>query len=318
MTSEDSQPQASGWLERELPDSGRRPRKRELALALRILFRLLKTGDSVDSACRPPTQAQVAKRLHSNPTSVSRFASLDPRVPSQSFVEDLHKQASRDAALNGQDVGVALERLLTLRALADAEHRGRCQSCVELGRRIDSLTRQLNMPCPSCAAYQREQEEGAAQLIALRNELTTIKARAHKEVQMRESAEAGLRACLAAAKAQAPLPVPPRRRDRQRSKKEVAVARQLAEQAGELDSAGKQYAALAILRQGTTELLSPTETAMVMVELREGSRDRLANELIHVYGRDQEDRQHVMAVALELHEEGAVDDAGAVLRAALK
>ncbi|MEU6303043.1 hypothetical protein ACWHLZ_09835 [Streptomyces chartreusis] len=95
------------------------------------------------------------------------------------------------------------------------------------------------------------------------------------------------------------------------------MARQLAAQAGELDRAGKEDSALILLRHGTTELLNPLETALVMVELREQERDHLADDLIHVYGRDQDDRD-VMAVALELHKEGAVHDAGAILRAALK
>jgi hypothetical protein len=44
--------------------------------------------------------------------------------------------------------------------------------------------------------------------------------------------------------------------------------------------------------------------------------DDLADNLIHVYGRDQ-GREDVLNVALALHEEGAPDDAGAVLHAAL-
>ncbi|WP_280866710.1 hypothetical protein [Streptomyces sp. SAI-127] len=130
--------------------------------------------------------------------------------------------------------------------------------------------------------------------------------------------EAGLQARLAAEQAaRTPLPVPRQKRDRQRSKKEEAVAQQLARQAGELDSTGKPNLALTLLRQGTTELLTPAETAHVMVELRRHERDHLADNLIHVYGRDQGDR-HIMAVALELHEEGAIEDAGAILRAALR
>ncbi|MGW0574983.1 hypothetical protein ACWD25_03255 [Streptomyces sp. NPDC002920] len=311
MTSEDSQPHPSGWLRKELPDDGHRPRKRELALALRTLFLLLNTGDSGDGSL---TQAEVAERLHSNTTSVSRFASLDPRVPSQTFIEDLYKAACVAAAVSGQHVSITLEALHTLRARADAENRGRCQRCAELGRRIDSLTQQANTPCPACAVYQREQEESAAQLLALRGEVAVMRA----AVREMETTEAGLRASLAMAKAsKAPLPVPFQQRDRQRSKKERAVARQLVAQAGELDVAGKEDSALILLRHGTTELLNPAETALVMLELRHQERDHLADDLIHVYGRDQGDRD-VMEVAAELHAEGAVDDAGAILRAALR
>ncbi|WP_449340095.1 hypothetical protein [Streptomyces chartreusis] len=256
----------------------------------------------------------MAELLHSNTTSVSRFASLDPRVPSPVFIEDLHKAACVAAAASGRFVGITLEDLQTLRALAEAETRGRCQSCIELGRRIDSLNQQLNTPCASCEMHERQLAAGAAQLQALRNEIAGMRA----AMQEMETTEAGLRARLALAKAsRTPLPVPPRRGDRQRSETERAVARQLAAQAWELDSAGKEDSALILLRHGTTELLSPSETALVMVELRQQGRDHLVDDLIHVYGRDQDDRQ-VMSVAVELHEEGAVNDAGAILRAALK
>ncbi|TXS35168.1 hypothetical protein EAO75_45275 [Streptomyces sp. uw30] len=256
----------------------------------------------------------MAELLHSNTTSVSRFASLDPRVPSPAFIEDLHKAACVAAAASGRSVGITPEDLQILRALAEAETRGRCQSCAELGRRIDSLSQQLSTPCPSCEARERQLAADAAQLRALKREVAAMRT----AVQEMETTEAGLRARLALANAsRTPLPVPPRRGDRQRSEKEKAMARQLAAQAGELDSAGKEDSALILLRHGTTELLNPSETALVMVELREQERDHLADDLIHVYGRDQDDRQ-VMAVALELHEEGAVNDAGAILRAALK
>lgn len=315
MSTGGGQPRAGGWLEKELQDDGRRPRKLELALALRPLFRLLKTEHMDQSGDRPPTQTEVMKRLGvGNPTSLSRFASLHSRVPSPAFIEALHKAACLDAAASGQEVGITLEALQTLRAHAEAEGRGRCQGCLELGRRIDSLTQRLNTPCPACAVHQQEQKENAARIAALKEEVAAMRA----AVQEMETVEAGLQARLAMAMAsRTPLPVPPRRRDRQRSEKERAVARQLAAQAAELDGAGKEDYALALLRRGTTELLSPSETAFVMVELRQQERDHLTDNLIHVYGRDQGDR-HVMAVALELHEEGAVDDAGAILRAALK
>lgn len=314
MASEGSRSRTRGWLEKELPVDGGRPRKRELALALRALFLLLKTEETADSADKPPKLAEVAERLGRSQTSVSRFASLHPRVPSPAFIEDLHKAACVAAVACGRTVRITLDDLQTLRALAEAETRGRCQNCAELGRRIDSLSQQLSAPCPSCEARERQLVADAAQLRALKSEVAAMRA----AVQEMETTEAGLRARLAMAKAsRVPLPVPPRRGDRQRSEKERAVARQLASHAGELDSTGNEDSALILLRHGTTELLSPSETALVMVELRQQERDHLADDLIHVYGRDQDDR-HVMAVALELHEEGAVNDAGAILRAALK
>ncbi|MFB7493953.1 hypothetical protein ACFC09_04470 [Streptomyces sp. NPDC056161] len=277
--------------------------------------------DSTKSTDRPPAQAKVGRKLNINTSSLSRFASLDPRVPKPDFIEDLYKAACVGAAASGRNVGISLEDLQALRVKAEAERRGTCQRCAELGREIDSLTKQLNTPCPSCTAYQQEQaahqqerEETAAQLASSKEQVAAMRA-ALRELK---TSEAGLRERLAAAQAsRAPLPVPLRRRDRQRSAKERAVARQLAEQATELDNAGKEEMALNILQRGTAELLSTSETALVMMELRQHAHDHLADNLIHVYGRDHGDRQ-VMEVALELHAEGAVADAGAILHAALK
>ncbi|MET8721126.1 hypothetical protein [Streptomyces misionensis] len=314
------------WLTKPL-DGGNRPRKRQLVLAIRPLLAMLRTQDPAKSDGTPPTQAEVAKRLHSNATSLSRFVSLDPRVPPRFFIEALHEAACADAGANGGEVGITLDALQDLRDRADAETRG-CPRCVELSDRIDSLTQQLNRPCPACVAYQeeqkayqKEQEVRTAQVAALTAQAAALRKEAaglRAEVRTKETAVAGLQARLAMTHAsRPPLPVPRRQGDRQRSKKDMAVARQLAAQAQELDSAGKQDEALALLQRGTTELLSPAETALVIVELRQRKRDHLVDNLIHVYGRDQEDRP-VMAVAAELHEEGAADDAGAVLRAALR
>lgn len=312
------QSRAGKWLEKELPSGGRLPRKRELALALRALLRLLKSEKSAESADIIPSQAEVAERLGKKPTSLSRFASLDPRVPDRHFIATLHAAACTDAAASGQVVGITLEALQTLRINAEAERQGTCRNCVELGERLDSLTQQ---PCPACMANQREQAareqrqaEDAACIAHLRSDMAAMRAR----MQEMETTEAGLQARLAMLQtAKAPLPVPRRQEDRQRSKKERAAARQLAAQAAELDRAGNEGFAFTILRQGTTELLSPPETALVVVELRQQKRDHLADDLIHVYGRDQKDRD-VMTVAAELHAEGAIDDAGAILRAALR
>ncbi|MGW4875674.1 hypothetical protein ACWEPI_03810 [Streptomyces sp. NPDC004262] len=303
-----------GWLD---PGKGFAddvpPRKRRLALALRALSRLLKTQNPDKPAGTCATQAEAAKRLGCTADSLSRYLNR-PRVPARNFVELLHKEASADAALDGQDVTIGLDDLLALRASAAGERLG-CELCVELGGRIDSLTQQLETPCSECAARQQVKDEQAVQLEALRGEVAALRA----AVQEMETVEAGLRARLAMAKAsRAPLPVPSQGGDRQRSKKEVAVARQLAAQARSLDGAGRPDSALTLLRQSTTELLTPVETALVVLELRRDERNHLANDLIHVYGRDQEDPRHAMAVSLELNEEGAFDDAGAVLRAALK
>ncbi|MEU2622127.1 hypothetical protein ABZ642_29055 [Streptomyces sp. NPDC007157] len=314
MSSAGSSPAGRGWLDpgkgflEDVP-----PRKRQLALALRALARLLKTQDLDKPADSYLTQADAAKRLGCKADSLSRYLNR-PRVPTRNFVELLHKEASADAAISGQDVCIALDDLLALHASAEGEQLG-CKLCVELGGRIDSLTQQLSTPCPACAVRQQAQDERAAELAALRGDVAALRA----AVQEMETVEAGLQARLAMAKAsRTPLPVPRQQRDRQRSEKEVAVARQLTTQAKDLDGAGKPDSALTLLRQSTTELLTPVETALVLLELRQEERDHLADDLIHVYGRDQKNLRHAMAVSVALNEEGAFDDAGAILRAVLK
>ncbi|GAB1335838.1 hypothetical protein ACE1SV_24280 [Streptomyces sp. E-15] len=322
-----------GWLDpgKQFKD-GVRPRKRQLGLALRDLCRLLQSDDPGETGRRPLKQAEAAKRLECTADELSRYLN-DARIPSQGFLERLHKEACADAAASGQGVDINLEALLGLRSSALGEQRG-CEYCLEMGGRIDSLIQQLNAPCQACAAHQRQQEarrqqrkQLAARLRSARTEqarLRTVVADlkvtvADLKTALAEKAasEAGLRELPAAAQdARAQLPVPRRPRDRQLSTKDVSATRQLVTQAEELDSSGREDLALTLLRQSTTELLTPAETALVVTELRYRERDRLADDLIHVYGRDQEN-QDVMAVALELHEEGAPDDAGAILRAAL-
>ncbi|WDO08154.1 hypothetical protein ME763_22315 [Streptomyces murinus] len=307
------------WLTKPLVGDSL-PRKRQLIAAMRPLLGLLWAQSSAGPDSAPLKQAELAEHLDSNSTSLSRFVSLDPRVPGQKFIENLYKEACLEAAASGVPVGITLEALQDLRTSADGERRG-CPSCVELGGRIDSLTSelsslttQLNAPCPACVTREKERDDAVALAASLRREAAELRAK----VPVPETSEAGLQARLAMAKARrAPLPVHRQQQDRQRSQKEAAVARQLAAQARDLDGAGQPDEALALLRRGTTELLSPAETALVIVELRQQKLDHLVDDLIHVYGRDQGDRP-VMTVAAELHEEGAPDDAGAVLRAALK
>ncbi|MFD5567171.1 hypothetical protein [Streptomyces cadmiisoli] len=95
----------------------------------------------------------------------------------------------------------------------------------------------------------------------------------------------------------------------------MAVVKQLTKRAEELHDGGSPDAALTLLRQ-TTEILSPAEMASVLVLLRQQQHDLLADNLIHIYGRDQTD-QDVLYAAHELHEQGLPKDAGAILRAAL-
>ncbi|WP_338683513.1 hypothetical protein QD712_23215 [Streptomyces acidiscabies] len=173
---------------------------------------------------------------------------------------------------------------------------------------------QLDAACKKCADYERQQEQDALRLRSARREAARLQA----TVADLKAERAGLRERLAAAETRALLPVPRPPRDRRQSTKDSSVARQLATQAAELNSAGHEGHAFTLIRQSTAEVLTPAETAQVVVELRlHPGGDRLADDLIHVYGRDQEKRD-VMAVAMGLHDEGAADDAGAILRAALR
>ncbi|GEK03802.1 hypothetical protein TNCT1_60780 [Streptomyces sp. 1-11] len=79
---------------------------------------------------------------------------------------------------------------------------------------------------------------------------------------------------------------------------------------------GRAEVALRLLRR-STEVLNPLETAEVLLLLRHRQHDELADNLIHVYGRDQGD-QDVLHVALSLHEQGSFTDVGAILHAALE
>lgn len=303
------------------------PRKRQLALALRSLCRLLRSQEPDGPGGNPPKQAEAARRLNCSADMLSRYLN-ETRVPGREFVERLYGEASADAAASGQDTGMTREALLTLHSSAAAERRG-CKHCSELSERIDSLMRQLNAPCPACVAHQAERDayqlrrkRDTARLRSARRKAARLHAaveamRAETKGDGRAlAAEAGPEERPAARTNRALLPVPHQHRDRQQSMKDMSAARQLVAQAGELDGEGREDLAFTLLRQSTTELLTPAETAQVLVELRQCERDRLANDLIHVFGRDQA-KQDVMTVALVLHEKGATDDAGAILRAAL-
>ncbi|WP_189784075.1 hypothetical protein [Streptomyces capitiformicae] len=252
-------------------------------MALGDLCRQLKSEISAEPGNKELTQAEAAKRLYSNPTSLSRFLSGE-RIPPPEFIETLYKEACSDAGDN-KAISISLDGLMKLRATAVDERR--CDRCANLSERT-------------------------AELAALKRETSMLRA----EVTELTADKAGLQARLAAQANPAPPPVPRRRGDRRRSRKDVMAARQVAAQAEELGRSGSQDAALTLLRQ-TTEVLSPAETAVVLLTLRQQRQNRLADNLIHIYGRDQED-QDVMRVALELHEQGASGDAGAILRAAVR
>ncbi|MFI8216084.1 hypothetical protein [Streptomyces sp. NPDC085932] len=222
-------------------------------------------------------------------------------------MEHLYKTAVADAG--GERVlGISLDDLRELHKAALDE---RCQSCVALRSQLASAEAQTTTAEAKLASVRQSASDSAAELEALRREVKSLKDAVFKL----RATRAGLQARLTTQAAQAPLPVPRRRGDRQRSESDVSAARQVAKRAAELRSDGRQEAALALLRH-TTEVLSPVETAALFRALRQERQDELVDNLIHIYGRDHRDRE-VMHVTWELHRQGAPDDAGALLRAAM-
>ncbi|WP_190024807.1 hypothetical protein [Streptomyces hiroshimensis] len=153
--------------------------------------------------------------------------------------------------------------------------------------------------CSTCPRLKRENNE-------LRRSLKQVSDR-----------EAGLEAALAAARERASfLPVPSPEGDRQELARDVAAANHVAQRTGDLHRKGKRSAALALLRE-TTRILTPAESAAALVLLRRQQHKQLAETLILTYGRDQP-HDAVIRTAVKLHDYGLPDDAGALLRAAMK
>ncbi|MET7314201.1 MULTISPECIES: hypothetical protein [Streptomyces] len=130
------------------------------------------------------------------------------------------------------------------------------------------------------------------------------------------AAKAGLQARLVFRASATPLPVPRRRGDRQRMQDDIAAARQLAQRAADLNRSEGPNAALIHLGQNSS-VLTPYEMAVLLLLLRQQQEHHLADNIIHIYGRDQSDRD-VLQATWALYEHGATDDAGALLRAALR
>ncbi|MGW5736115.1 MULTISPECIES: helix-turn-helix domain-containing protein [Streptomyces] len=232
-----------------------------------------------------PTQKEAAKRLNCSDTSLSRFLS-GHYVPGKRFIRNLHKAACSDAS--DEAVGITVYALEALHAQAEPR---RCPKCTDLSEMVASLSTQILTA-----------QSGSAILLQTIEDL--------------ESKKAGLEARLAVHYATTQLPVPRRRRDRQLMSIDVSAVRGVAVQAQTLHEQGDPGMALTLLRQTTTEVLSPVESAATLALLRQQHQDELAENLIRIYGRDQPD-EDVMCVALELHERGLTSDAGAVLRAAV-
>lgn len=282
----------AAWTDKELR-SEVPPHMRNLAEALQALCRHLLPDDAARRAGKRLTQAKAAARIPCDESSLSRYLS-GQLVPDLKTTKGLYREACLDAG-DEHPVGITFDELVLLRKQAEAERR---RSSNEMAAEIDSLHGQL--------------QEAESERAALRHEVAELKA----AVADLKASEAGLQARLTAQTASGPLPVPRRRGDRQRMRRDIAAVRNLASRAAELDAGGRAGAALRLLRRSADEVLNPLETAGLLLLLRQQQHDDLADNLIHVYGRDQ-DRDDVLNVALSLHEQGAPDDAGAVLHAAL-
>lgn len=111
-----------------------------------------------------------------------------------------------------------------------------------------------------------------------------------------------------------PLPVPSGLGDRQRSARDLAAARQVAATAANFHESGQTSYAVSWLQDASTSL-TPLECAASIALLRQ-QEARLADTAIGIHGRNRTEKD-VIRIALELHELGLPDDAGAILRASI-
>ncbi|WP_159056612.1 hypothetical protein [Streptomyces yokosukanensis] len=300
-----------GWIDKKFR-SDVPPGKRALALALQGLCHHIAAAVPGKSPQAGPTQAEVADYLKFGGTSLSKFLS-GQSVPRDRDLEYFYKVACVEAG--GQHVlGISFGELARLREQAWAE---RCHGCVALRAERDALAEQVECAQAEITGLRQAAARDTAELAALRQDAQSLRETVSElqkaAAELRET-RAGLQARLAAQAALAPLPVPRWRGDRQRRRIDVSAAQRVAQQAAELHSDGRQQAALSLLRH-STEVLSPLETAALLQALRQQQQSELADNVIHIYGRDHHD-QDVLQVTWELHKRGASDDAGALLRAA--
>ncbi|MFF7556707.1 helix-turn-helix domain-containing protein [Streptomyces olivaceus] len=292
------------WAQKDFGDDVP-PHKRKLAEALQHLCRHLLATQETKRGGRALTQAKAAERLHCSESHLSKALS-GRSMPSVSMIEALYDEACRHAS-GEHTVGITPDELRFRHKLAEEE---RQQLRRERTVGHDALREQLRAAEFECAALRQEIEE----LAPLREEITGLRA-AIKDLK---TTRAGLQSPLALrSAAPSPPPVPRRRGDRRRMRRDVSAVRTLAAQAGDLDAGGRAGSALRLLQRSSKEVLSPLETAGLLLLLRQRAQDELADNLIHVYGRDQGDRD-VLHAALALHEQGSPDDAGAMLQAALE
>ncbi|GAB2775809.1 hypothetical protein [Streptomyces daliensis] len=134
--------------------------------------------------------------------------------------------------------------------------------------------------------------------------------------ELRQAYEASIGAVADKDGSPAHLPVPRTAGDRQVNASGVPSAQQFADRAAELLAQGLPDAALAAMREAT-EALTAAESAAALILLRAEDQTELAETFLHIFGRQQPDKE-VMRMALGLIVEyDSPHDAGAVLKAAL-
>ncbi|MEU5363101.1 hypothetical protein ABZ354_06300 [Streptomyces sp. NPDC005925] len=288
------------------------PGWRAFAQALQGLCQHLSLDNSSGSTYTPFTQEKAARQLNTASSCLSRFLNAKT-VPSLRITQHLYDVACA-AAGGGDRVGISLEELTMMHSRAEAERR--CANCKVRRGQTESLLPQFSEAAPPQRGDDGDEEgkdEDAEEV-----KVETLR----EEVAMLRAAMAGLKASRAGLPARlaarTPPPPPPVRRnkgDRRRMRNDTAAVHQLAIQAGQLQSSSPHGLAIKVLSQ-TTEALSPLETAGLLVLLRQQQQHELADNLLHVYGRDSE-AEHVIHAALTLHEHGLPNDAGKLLRAAV-
>lgn len=288
------------------------PGWRAFAQALQQLCQHLFQENSPGSADTSFTQEKAARQLNTASSCLSRFLNAKT-IPSLRVTQHLYDIAC--AAAGGEDrVGITLKELTVMRSVAEAERH--CTKCKVRQEQAVLCSPQIS----KAAAAEREEaggkgeegeDAGTAEVEALREEVAMLRA----AVAGLKASQVGLPARLAAPTSSAPPPVPRRKGDRRRMHNDMAAVRQLASQAGQLQNSSPHGMAIKMLSQ-TVEALSPLETAGLLNLLRKQQQHELADNLLHVYGRDQE-VENVMHAALTLHQHGLSDDAGELLRAAV-
>lgn len=303
------------WTKKDFPDDVL-PDMRRLAVALQEICRYFVIKSADGAALTHPTQAQAADHLKVSETTLTRYL-RGQRVPPDTTAHLIFETACRDAG-GEQNLPVTRKRLLELHANAEQERCGNCSRHREAEHAALEQLRALNETQGALLERQKALESRAAQdsaeLRELRRRAATLKREARLKRGAQPVTEADSSIVPLAAQTATLLPVPRRGRDRQQIKNETAAARLITRRAEELLRAGRQDNTLALLRH-TAEAYTPVELASMVALLRQREQHKLADNLVHIYGRDRTDHD-VVQTALQMHEHGVVKDAETLLRTA--